>query len=114
MSTSFPTDIDNLNNPAGSDTLAGHAALHGNVNDAIEALEAKVGVDGSNDPDTLDYKFTQVESQLTDIGNQSGVALELLGLEGNNDLTVTGIENKTAIDSFAKLGVTGMEQEYQS
>ena len=101
MSTSFPTNIDNLNNPAGSDTLAGHAALHGNVNDAIEALEAKVGVDGSNDPDSLDYKVSQVESQLTNIGNQTGVALELLGLEGNNDLTVTGIENKTAIDSFA-------------
>ena len=81
--------------------MAGHAALHGNVNDAIEAIQAKVGIDNSSNPNSIDYKINQVESQLANIGNQSDTTLELLGLEGNNDLTITGIENKTTVDSFS-------------
>lgn len=101
MATNFPEELDNLNNPQGTDSMAGHAALHGNVNDAIEAIEAKIGIDGSSNPDSIDYKLNQVQSQLANIGNQTETSLELLGLEGNNDLTITGIENKTSIDSWA-------------
>lgn len=56
MTISFPTGLDTLTNPAGSDSLAGHASQHANVNDAIEALEAKVGINGSIDTGSLDYK----------------------------------------------------------
>ncbi len=80
--------------------MAGHAALHSNVNDAIEALELKLGIDGSTDANSIDYKITQLESNLAAIDSEN--AAELLGLEGNNDLTVYGIENPTSIDSFAK------------
>ena len=101
MTTNFPASLDNLNNPNGTDSMAGHAALHGNVNDAIEAIQAKIGVDGSNNPNSLDYKISAVESQLFDLDNQSDATLELLGLDGNNDLTITGIENKTTIDTWS-------------
>lgn len=101
MSTSFPTSIDNLTNPGSTDSLEGHATLHGNVNDAIEALEAKVGVNGSANVNSLDYKVDQLESQMSNIGDTTESTLILLGLEGTNDLTVAGIENKTAIDTFS-------------
>ena len=101
MTTNFPTNLDNLNNPNSTDSLAGHAELHGNVNDAIEAIQTKLGVDGSSDINSIDYKISQIETQLADLDSQSDSTLELLGLEGNNDLTITGIENKTTVDYWS-------------
>ena len=66
MSTSFPTVLDALTNPAATDGLTGHAAQHANANDAIEALEAKVGVDNSTDPASLDYRVAAVETGKVD------------------------------------------------
>ena len=43
----FPSSLDSLTNPLASDPRVGHAALHGSVNDAVEALEAKVGIRAS-------------------------------------------------------------------
>ncbi len=102
MATSFPTDIDNLSNPSANDELTGHAAQHANANDAIEAIQSKLGVDGSTDENSIDYKVTNLEALVTNVTNNSNATSELLGLEGNNDLTVYGIENPTSIDSFAK------------
>jgi hypothetical protein len=102
MSTNYPDALDNLNNPAGTDSLSGHAALHSNTNDAIEALQLKVGVDGSSDINSIDYKITSIEASVNSISNNSDAISELLGLEGNNDLAVYGIENPTNVDSFAK------------
>lgn len=39
-----------------------HADQHANANDAIEALQAKVGSDSSEVPTSLDYRVTQLES----------------------------------------------------
>lgn len=61
MATNFPTSLDDLSNPQGTDSLQGHAQLHTNVNDAIEALQEKVGVDNSNDVNSLDYRVTALE-----------------------------------------------------
>lgn len=45
----FPTSLDSFVNPSSSDTTAAvdHAAQHANVNDAVEALEAKLGIGAS-------------------------------------------------------------------
>jgi hypothetical protein len=104
MATSFPNSIDELINPNGSDQLSApsHSEQHANANDAIEALQIKVGVDGSENPNSLTYKISTVEALLNDVNNSSDETIELLGLEGNNDLTVYGIENPTNVDSFAK------------
>lgn len=101
MSTNFPSSLDDLNNPNSTDSMEGHAALHSNVNDAIEAIQAKVGIDGSEDSDSLDYKVSVLQDTVESLGNSTDSIVELLGIEGNNDLIVTGIENKTAIDSFS-------------
>lgn len=40
---SYPDALDDFTNPLASDPRVGHAALHGSINDAVEALQAKVG-----------------------------------------------------------------------
>lgn len=64
MATNFPTSLDALTNPQATDSLTSpsHSAQHANANDAIEALEAKVGVNGSAVTSSLDYKVTQLET----------------------------------------------------
>ena len=101
MATQFPDSLDDFSNPSATDELTGHAELHSNINDAIEAIQTKVGVDGSEDANSLDYKVTTLEESITSLSNNTDTITTLLGLEGNNDLTVSGIENKTTIDSFA-------------
>lgn len=61
MATNFPTSLDALTNPLGTDTLASpdHAGQHANANDAIEALQTKVGVNSSAVTASLDYKIAQ-------------------------------------------------------
>lgn len=102
MATNFPEDLDNLNNPESTDSMQGHAQLHADVNDAIEALQTKVGVDGSLDPNSLDYKVNDIVSIVSGLSGSTTALETILGIDGNNDLVIAGIENKTTIDSFSK------------
>lgn len=104
MATNFPNSLDTLTNPNSTDALSNpsHSQQHTNLNDAVEAIQTKIGVDGSNDSTSIQYKISEIESALSDIENSTGTAETLFGLEGNNDLIITGIENKTPIDSFNK------------
>jgi hypothetical protein len=104
MATSFPNSVDSLVNPNASDPLSSpsHSQQHANLNDAVEAIETKIGVNGSSDTNSLQYKIAELESSVYDIENNTSSPEILLGLEGNNDLTVYGIENPTNVDSFAK------------
>jgi len=60
MPTNFPTSLDALANPIATDPLNSpsvpHATQHTNANDAIEALQVKVGITDSSDVNSLDYK----------------------------------------------------------
>lgn len=64
----FPISLDTLSNPVGTDKVNNavaalkHATQHSNANDAIEALEAKVGINGSAVTTTHDYKLSSVTS----------------------------------------------------
>jgi len=102
MATAFPTSKDNLTNPAAADELVGHAAQHANANDAIEALETSVGVTNSTDSGSLTYKVNTLSSTVAGLANNATTTETLLGLDGNNDLEVSGIENATNVDSFSK------------
>ena len=64
MSTNFPTSLDSLTNPTGSDTMNGvsHSSQHANLNDAVEALQAKVGINGSAVTTSHDYKLAALSS----------------------------------------------------
>lgn len=58
MSSSFPTSLDSFTDPQSGDkqNSPNHVTQHQNENDAIEKLEAKVGVDNSTVTTSLDYK----------------------------------------------------------
>jgi len=64
MATNFPASLDTLTNPTSSDSLSSpsHSAQHANVNDAVEALQAKVGADSSAVTTSHDYKIAQLEA----------------------------------------------------
>lgn len=49
MATNFPTSLDNFTNPSSGNTLdsPSHSLQHSDANDAIEAIEAKLGVGAS-------------------------------------------------------------------
>lgn len=61
MAINFPTSLDALTNPASGDSLTSpsHAGQHADANDAIEALQAKVGVNSSAVSTSLDYKVNK-------------------------------------------------------
>jgi hypothetical protein len=68
MATNFPTSLDALTNPQGTDSVAAvpHAAQHANANDAIEALQARVGVTGSTVATSLTNRLAVLESASVD------------------------------------------------
>ena len=96
MATDFPNNLDNFVNPDSNNPLSNpsHSQQHANANDAIEALQTKVGVDNSTDSNSLDYRISQLETE------SGATIVDQLGLTGNNNQTITGIENPTIIDSF--------------
>lgn len=63
MATNFPSSLDSFTNPTAVDTLDSppHDTQHANANDAIEALEAKVGVDGSAVTTSHEYRINSIE-----------------------------------------------------
>ena len=67
MAINFPTSLDTLTNPTATDQLnsPSHADQHSDENDAIEALEAKVGADSSAVTSSHDYKIAQLETSMT-------------------------------------------------
>ena len=64
MATDFPASLDALTNPTSTDALTSpsHADQHADANDAIEALQAKVGVNSSAVTTSLDYKVSNPTS----------------------------------------------------
>ena len=66
MASNFPSSLDSFTNPSSSDAMDSvsvpHATQHSDLNDAVEALQAKVGVDSSAVTSSLDYKVAQLET----------------------------------------------------
>ncbi len=64
MSSQFPSALDSFTNPGAADTMAAvpHHQQHADANDAIEALEAKVGITNSAVTSSLDYRVRALEA----------------------------------------------------
>jgi len=69
MASNFPSSLDTFTNPSSSDAMDSvsvpHASQHSDLNDAVEALQAKVGADSSGVASSHDYKIAQLESGAT-------------------------------------------------
>jgi hypothetical protein len=95
MSTNYPTGLTTYTNPTATDQVAvavggrTHSVFHSDNNDDIEALQAKVGVDGSAVTTTHDYKLSEVTSTDKSVGKSATQTLVNKTIDGNsNTLTV--------------------------
>lgn len=93
MSTNFPTGLDTYVNPTPGDEV--ESALIGNMADAVEALEAKVGVDGSAVTSSLDYRVEALE-------NAGGGVSPLLGAVANFDRLLANTAGSTMATGLAE------------
>lgn len=82
--------MDVLINPQPTDSveLVPHAAQHANANDAIEALESKVGANNSTDPNSLDYKVKTLETNILDGEEVEDLVGGLFTTGTHNNITV--------------------------
>ena len=87
-----------------------HSAQHADVNDAVEALQAKVGVDGSAVTSSLDYKvanqgLTLVKTVSIGSGVTSVTVTDAFSATFENYKVLTNIENASANnDVYFRLG----------
>lgn len=67
MSINYPVSLDNFTNPTSSDyqdtSWVELSVVLSNLNDAVEALETKVGITNSADTSSLDYKTTRLTTK---------------------------------------------------
>jgi len=64
MTTNFPDAIDGYTDPVGPQTLATnhHKQRHIDLQDAMVAVQTAVGVSGSDDPNSIQYRVTQASA----------------------------------------------------
>jgi hypothetical protein len=101
MAINFPTSLDVFTDPSASDqlNLPSHSGQHTDLNNAVEALEAKVGADGSAVTTSHDYKIAQLEARtegkilqvvrVTDTTNRTTTSSSLV--DANISVTITPI-----------------------
>lgn len=105
MAITFPTTLDAFTNPTNTTAVKDtHPDLHSDNNDAIGALEAKVGVDSSAVTTSHDYKLSGVAG--------SDKAVSLTGSETLTGKTLTSPKVGTAIldtngNELVKVTATG-------
>jgi len=110
MAIDYPSSLDNFTNPQSDDKLDNppHATQHSDINDAVEALEGKVGVDNSTDTVSLDSKVRKNEQNI--ILNAFRIAIQnSLSIFNMIDMFVDEYEDETGID-----GATSENEQYNS
>lgn len=103
----FPAGLDSFINPGGNSSTIGHAQEHTDANNAIAALEAKVGVDGSAVPSSLDYKVKQLQNAQTP-GNSIISDEAVTGLQNGTNLVFTTAQ--TYIGGSLDVYINGLKQ----
>jgi hypothetical protein len=113
--TSYPTSLDSLTNPSGTDSVAtvSHSGQHANANDAIEAIEGKTGI-GASTPTSGTVLYgsgtgssiwsaspilTGLFTSLGFISNASSTVIGNLNITGNStstNATTTNLFSTTA------------------
>lgn len=116
MATNFPSSLDALTNPTSSDPLnsPSHSAQHANANDAIEALEAKVGVDSSAVTTSHTYKIAQLETNGVTLTGTQTLTNKTLTSPTVNTATITGAvlketEETWNVSATAATGTVNMD-----
>ncbi len=93
--TNFPGSLDTFTNPGSSDSESAgpvpHHLQHGKLNDAVAALEAKVGVDGSAIGTSLDYLLKSPSSHNPGHVHTQPTTTQNLSISGTTAQTGAGL-----------------------
>lgn len=126
MSTTFPTSKQSIPNPTSTDLLENadntldHDYQHATVNDTIEALQDKVGVDGSAVTTSHDYKLSGVtgsdkavsKTGTETLTNKTLTAPQInFGSDANGDMI---IRNGSGVTARLPIGTTDQILAVQS
>jgi len=105
MATNFPTGLDDFTNYVDGTTIMEANTLN-NMQFAIEALEAKVGIDSSAVVPSHDYKIDQLESNPVTLGSwvsdPSGYATSVTALTDGFVVAITTTSN-VSIDGYTPI-----------
>ena len=63
MVANFPTSLDTFTNPGptSKQDIVSHSGQHANTNDILAVLEARIGITGSSDPMSHEYRLNHLE-----------------------------------------------------
>jgi hypothetical protein len=97
MAINFPTSLDVFTDPTSSDqlNLPSHSGQHTDLNNAVEALEAKVGADSSAVTTSHDYKIAQLEART------SGKILQVVSTTKTDTFSATIADTWTDVTGFS-------------
>jgi len=83
----YPTSLDTFINPTPTSDLTSpsHSQQHSDINDSVEALQTKVGVNNSTDTSSLDYKIRTINNyKIVPSVASSNLTVALKTLAGND------------------------------
>jgi hypothetical protein len=111
MATSYPSGLDNFSNPTSTSKLGDsgvvHHEQHANSNDAIEAIQAKLGANNSSVVTSIDYRVRYLENNPT-LPSQSGNIGKYLTTDGSSaswaTIDISGKQDKVSGVSDTEIG----------
>lgn len=102
MPTSYPNSFDNFVNPTATDYLDSvavpHADQHANANDAIEAIQAILGINPSGSYATVKDRIIAVEQILSQRGTMFS--------QNSNNVSITG-GSVVGLNTFDNIIING-------
>ena len=100
MAINFPTSLDNFTNPTSANTLdsPSHSTQHSDANDAIEALEAKLGVGASPAASATANQVLNISSAGTSAWTSTLNNLVFVSPEENFTVSATAASGTVALD----------------
>lgn len=111
MATNFPTSLDSFTNPTASSDLTSpdHAGQHTNINDAVAALEAKVGINSSAVTTSLDYKIANIPATSITSGTLASARISgsYTGITGVGTLSAGSIPATLLTGTVASARISG-------
>jgi hypothetical protein len=99
MATLFPSNLDSLINPTATDQVSviSHSGQHSDINDAVEALESKIGIDNSAVATSLDYLIKNTSSKLGKIASLAVTDSNIIVGDGTNWVAESGATARTSL-----------------
>ncbi len=114
MTTKFPDELDQFENPrpdSSQATARTHSQQHGDANDAIEALQRKVGINQSTDPHSLDYQVEELKDFVENINEMiSRLSGSMPGPSGSAAIDTIILRSALAIGGEIRYTVPGVYQ----